>query len=186
MLARRGWLETQWPTPANAAGQPFRLTVTGQSEPGNALLQPYIENLKVSVSTRLRTVDRAQYKQRLDQFDFLARDPDDASTRPSARLEQWQYFHSSQVGIKGSKKFPSGTPIRWSITCSKQLLARTRGRAGRRRQGSTVLPLQHRTAPNWYLNYHAWPTSQPVGLCHYAPYNSGPERMVAEVFEKDQ
>ncbi|MBK0538768.1 ABC transporter substrate-binding protein, partial [Klebsiella pneumoniae] len=68
-------------------------------------LQPYRENLaSIGIDARLRTVDRAQYKQRLDQFDYdmiLMTLPQTLSPG----LEQWQYFHSSQVKVKGSKNY---------------------------------------------------------------------------------
>jgi microcin C transport system substrate-binding protein len=76
---------------------------------------------------RLRTVDRAQYKQRLDQFDFdMILMTLDQTLSPG--LEQWQYFHSSQANVKGSKNYAGvANPV------VDQLLEALAGRADPRR-----------------------------------------------------
>ncbi len=49
-------------------------------------------------------MDRAQYKQRLDQFDFdMILMTLNQTLSPG--LEQWLYFHSSQSSTKGSKNY---------------------------------------------------------------------------------
>lgn len=69
------------------------------------ILQPYVENLaSIGIDARLRTVDRAQYKQRLDQFDFdMILMTLNQTLSPG--LERWLYFHSSQAATKGSKNY---------------------------------------------------------------------------------
>lgn len=89
----------------NADHQPLSFEILLVNPNLERILQPYVENLaSIGVQARLRTVDRAQYKQRLDQFDFdmilLT-----LNQTLSPGLEQWQYFHSSQVGVKGSKNY---------------------------------------------------------------------------------
>ena len=86
-------------------GQPLRLEILLVNLNLERILQPYVENLtRIGVDARLRTVDRAQYKQRLDQFDFdMILMTLNQTLSPG--LEQWQYFHSSQAAIKGSKNY---------------------------------------------------------------------------------
>nr|BFE96392.1 extracellular solute-binding protein [Pseudomonas brassicacearum subsp. brassicacearum] len=89
----------------NADSQPLSFEILLVNPNLERILQPYVENLaSIGIQARLRTVDRAQYKQRLDQFDFdmilLT-----LNQTLSPGLEQWQYFHSSQVGVKGSKNY---------------------------------------------------------------------------------
>ena len=89
----------------NTDSQPLSFEILLVNPNLERILQPYVENLaSIGVQARLRTVDRAQYKQRLDQFDFDMILLTLGQTL-SPGLEQWQYFHSSQVGIKGSKNY---------------------------------------------------------------------------------
>lgn len=89
----------------NKNGQPLRFEILRVNPSLERILQPYVENLaSIGVDARLRTVDRAQYKQCLDQFDFdMILMTLDQNLSPG--LEQWQYFHSSQAGVKGSKNY---------------------------------------------------------------------------------
>ncbi len=96
LLAEAGWkLDGQ--RLLNSAGQPLRFEILLVNPNLERILQPYVENLaSIGVDAHLRTVDRAQYKQRLDQFDFdMILMTLDQTLSPG--LEQWQYFHSSQA-----------------------------------------------------------------------------------------
>lgn len=137
------------------AGQPLRLELLLVNPTLERILEPYVENLRrVGIEANLRTVDRAQYKQRLDQFDFDMILMTLGQTL-SPGLEQWQYFHSSQVGIKGSKNYAGiANPVVDRLL--EQLLA-----AGTREEQvaaaralDRVLLWQHYMVPNWYLDYH--------------------------------
>ena len=77
--------------------------LSGRTREGNAHHLSQVLN-SIGIDARLRTVDRAQYKQRLDQFDFDMISMTLNQTL-SPGLEQWQYFHSSQVSVKGSKNY---------------------------------------------------------------------------------
>ena len=100
LLAEAGW-KLSGQRLQNAAGQPLRLEILLVNPNLERILQPYTENLaSIGIDARLRTVDRAQYKQRLDQFDFdMILMTLDQTLSPG--LEQWQYFHSSQAKVKG-------------------------------------------------------------------------------------
>src|SRR5690606_4400018 len=70
LLAKAGW------TPTNegmrdASGRPLHFEILLVNPNLERILTPYRENLsRLGIDVSLRTVDRAQYKQRLDHFDF--------------------------------------------------------------------------------------------------------------------
>ncbi|MEM8142133.1 ABC transporter substrate-binding protein, partial [Morganella morganii] len=98
LLADAGW-KLSGDRLLNKKGEPLRFEILLVNPSLERILQPYRENLaSIGIDARLRTVDRAQYKQRLDQFDYdmiLMTLPQTLSPG----LEQWQYFHSSQVKV---------------------------------------------------------------------------------------
>ncbi|MGV2837253.1 ABC transporter substrate-binding protein, partial [Pseudomonas shirazensis] len=70
LLDKAGWkLDGQ--RLVDAKGKQFQMELLLVNPNLERILQPYVENLaSIGIDARLRTVDRAQYKQRLDQFDF--------------------------------------------------------------------------------------------------------------------
>ena len=100
LLAEAGW-KPRGQRLLNDDGQPLQFEILLVNPRLERILQPYAENLaRIGIEANLRTVDRAQYKQRLDQFDFdmiLLTLPQTLSPG----LEQWLYFHSSQAKVKG-------------------------------------------------------------------------------------
>ena len=134
----------------------------------------------------MRTVDRAQYKQRLDQFDFdmiLMT----LSQTLSPGLEQWQYFHSSQAAIKGSKNYAGIANPVVDHLLDQLLAAQTReeqlaaGRALDR-----VLLWQHYSIPNWYLNYHRLAYRNRFAFVTTPPYSLGLSAWWLKASEKAQ
>lgn len=154
LLAEAGWSYRDGQL-RNRAGQPLQLELLLVNPALERILEPYVENLaRVGIEARLRTVDRAQYKQRLDQFDFdmiLMTLPQTLSPG----LEQWQYFHSSQVAIKGSKNYAGvGDPVVDRLL-DQLLAAHSREQqVAAARALDRVLLWQHYMVPNWYLDYH--------------------------------
>ncbi len=154
LFARAGW--TLNPDGLrNKAGQPFSFEILLVNPGLERILQPYVENLaRVGIQARLRTVDGAQYKQRLDQYDYdmilttLAQ-----SLSPG--LEQWLYFHSSQVNTKGGRNYAGvANPIVDELL-EKLLAATTREeQIAAARAIDRVLLWHHYTIPNWYIGYH--------------------------------
>jgi microcin C transport system substrate-binding protein len=154
LLTEAGWAyrDGQW---RNRLGQPLQLELLLVNPALERILEPYVENLaRMGISAQLRTVDRAQYKQRLDQFDFdmiLMTLPQTLSPG----LEQWQYFHSSQVGIKGSKNYAGVADPTVDRLLEQLLAAHSReDQVAAARALDRVLLWQHYMVPNWYLNYH--------------------------------
>ncbi|WP_404939697.1 extracellular solute-binding protein [Pseudomonas sp. JDS08PS003] len=173
LLAEAGW-KLNGQRLQNSAGQPLRLELMLVNPNLERILQPYVENLaSIGIDARLRTVDRAQYKQRLDQFDYdMILMTLNQTLSPG--LEQWQYFHSSQVSVKGSKNYAGiNNPIVDHLL--EQLLAAqsrdeqlAAGRALDR-----VLLWQHYMIPNWYLNHHRLAYRNRFAFVTTPPYNLG-------------
>ncbi len=154
LLAEAGW-KPSGQRLLNHRGEPLRFEILLVNPNLERILQPYTENLaSIGIQANLRTVDRAQYKQRLDQFDFdmiLMTLPQTLSPG----LEQWQYFHSSQIGIKGSKNYAGVAHPVIDSMLEQLLAAQTRDeQVAAARALDRVLLSQHYIIPNWYLNYH--------------------------------
>lgn len=173
LLGEAGW-KLNGQRLQNSAGQPLRFELMLVNPNLERILQPYVENLaSIGIDARLRTVDRAQYKQRLDQFDYdMILMTLNQTLSPG--LEQWQYFHSSQVAVKGSKNYAGiDNPIVDHLL--EQLLAAqsrdeqlAAGRALDR-----VLLWQHYMIPNWYLNYHRLAYRNRFAFVTTPPYTLG-------------
>lgn len=119
------------------------------------ILLPYRANLALlGIDMRIRTVDRAQYKSRLDQFDFdmiLTTLPQSLSPGQ----EQHVYFHSSQRNLPGSRNYAGIANPVIDTLLDKLLAADTPNRQiAAAKAIDRVLLWEHYTIPNWYINYH--------------------------------
>lgn len=154
LLAEAGW-KPSGQYLLNAKGQPLQFEILLVNPNLERILQPFTENLaSIGIQANLRTVDRAQYKQRLDQFDFdmiLLTLPQTLSPG----LEQSLYFHSSQATVKGGKNYAGVNHPVVDALLDKLLSAQTRDeQIAATRALDRVLLWQHYTIPNWYINYH--------------------------------
>ena len=186
LLAESGW-KLSGQRLLNSEGKPLRFEILLVNPNLERILQPYVENLaSIGVEARLRTVDRAQYKQRLDQFDFdMILMTLDQTLSPG--LEQWQYFHSSQANVKGSKNYAGvSSPL------VDQLLERLLAAQNRDEQLSAgraldrVLLWQHYIIPNWYLNYHRLAYRNRFAFVTTPPYTLGLSAWWLKPTEKKQ
>ena len=186
LLADNGW-KLSGQRLINSEGKPLSFEILLVNPNLERILQPYVENLaSIGIAARLRTVDRAQYKQRLDQFDFdMILMTLDQTLSPG--LEQWQYFHSSQANVKGSKNYAGvANPIVDQLL-EKLLAAQTReeqlaaGRALDR-----VLLWQYYSIPNWYLNYHRLAYRNRFAFVTTPPYTLGLSAWWLKPTEKSQ
>jgi len=136
-------------------GRPLAFEVLLVNASLERILLPWRTNLaRLGIDLRIRTVDRAQYKARLDQFDFdmiLTSLPQSLSPG----YEQHVYFHSSQRDVKGSRNYAGiANPIVDDLL-GELLTADTRTRQIAAAQAiDRVLLWEHYTIPNWYINYH--------------------------------
>ncbi|WP_346840639.1 extracellular solute-binding protein [Metapseudomonas otitidis] len=158
----------------NMRGESLRFEILLVNPNLERILQPYAENLAgIGIDVTLRTVDRAQYKQRLDHFDYdmiLMTLPQSLSPG----LEQSLYFHSSQVGVKGSKNYAGVADPVVDALLERLLGARTRDEqvAAGRALDRTLL-WQHYSIPNWYLNYHRLAYRNRFAFVTTPPYTLG-------------
>jgi len=173
LLAEAGW------TPKgqrllNAQGEPLRFEILLVNPNLERILQPFTENLaRIGIQASLRTIDRAQYKQRLDQFDYdmvLLTLPQTLSPG----LEQSLYFHSSQAAIKGGKNYAGISHPVVDALIDKLLSAKTRDeQVAATRALDRVLLWQHYTIPNWYIDYHRLAYRNRFAFVTTPPYTLG-------------
>ncbi len=173
LLAEAGW-KLSGQRLVNDRGQPLRFEILLVNPNLERILQPYRENLaSIGIDVGLRTVDRAQYKQRLDHFDYdmiLMTLPQTLSPG----LEQYLYFHSSQVGVKGSKNYAGvANPVADEMI-EKLLGAQSRDEqlAAARALDRTLL-WEHYGIPNWYINYHRLAYRNRFAFVTTPPYTLG-------------
>ncbi|RMH86062.1 ABC transporter substrate-binding protein [Pseudomonas sp. AOB-7] len=173
LLADAGWKPAGQDL-RNARGERFEFEIMLVNPSLERILQPYVANLaSIGIRANLRTVDRAQYKQRLDQFDYdmiLLTLPQTLSPG----LEQSLYFHSSQVNVKGSKNYAGVAHPVVDAMIDKLLSAQTRDeQIAATRALDRVLLWQHYSIPNWYINYHRLAYRNRFAFVTTPPYTLG-------------
>ena len=173
LLADAGWKPAGQEL-RNARGQRLEFEMMLVNPSLERILQPYTANLaSIGIRANLRTVDRAQYKQRLDQFDYdmiLLTLPQTLSPG----LEQSLYFHSSQVNIKGGKNYAGVNDPVVDAMIDKLLSAQTRDeQIAATRALDRVLLWQHYSIPNWYINYHRLAYRNRFAFVTTPPYTLG-------------
>lgn len=158
LLAAAGWKSSAAGL-VNGRGQPLSFEILLVNPSLERILQPYRDNLaRLGIRASLRTVDRAQYKQRIDGFDYdmiLMTLPQTLSPG----LEQWQYFHSSQLAVRGSRNYAGVNHPVVDALLDRLLAAQSREQqVAAARALDRVLLSQHYSIPNWYSNHHrlAW------------------------------
>lgn len=184
LLAEAGWTLSDKGL-LNADKQPLRFEILLVNPNLERILQPYIEDLRrLGINAGLRTVDRAQYKQRLDRFDFDMILMTLQQTL-SPGLEQWQYFHSSQAAINGSKNYAGIANPVVDALLNKLLAAQTRDdQVAAARALDRVLLSQHYSIPNWYLNNHRLAYRNRFAMVTTPPYTLGLRAWWLKTLEK--
>ncbi|WP_017938420.1 extracellular solute-binding protein [Zestomonas thermotolerans] len=158
----------------NKRGEPLRFEILLVNPSLERILRPYSANLaSIGIQASLRTVDRAQYKQRLDNFDYdmvLMTLPQTLSPG----LEQWQYFHSSQVQVRGSKNYAGiANPVVDQLL-NHLLAAQSRDeQIAAARALDRVLLWEHYSIPNWHLNNHRLAYRNRFAFVTTPPYTLG-------------
>ncbi|MCU9947030.1 extracellular solute-binding protein [Pseudomonas sp. PDM13] len=173
LLADAGW-KLSGQRLLNSRGEPLRFEILLVNPNLERILQPYSENLaSIGIDVTLRTVDRAQYKQRLDHFDYDMILMTLAQTL-SPGLEQSLYFHSSQTSVKGSKNYAGIADPVVDAMVEKLLGAQTRDEqvAAGRALDRTLL-WQHYSITNWYINYHRLAYRNRFAFVTTPPYTLG-------------
>jgi len=173
LLADAGW-KLSGERLVNGQGEPLSFEILLVNPNLERILQPYAENLaSIGIEARLRTVDRAQYKHRLDQFDFdmiLLTLPQTLSPG----LEQWLYFHSSQARLKGGKNYAGISHPAVDGLLDSLLAAQTREQQiAATRALDRVLLWQHYSIPNWYTGHHRLAYRNKFAFVRTPPYTLG-------------
>jgi microcin C transport system substrate-binding protein len=186
LLAEAGWKPSSEGL-VNSKGEVLRFEILLVNPGLERIYQPYIQNLtRLGIQAGIRSVDRAQYKQRLDQFDFDAISLTLGQTL-SPGLEQWLYFHSSQGKIKGGKNYAGIDHPVVDALLDKLLSAKTRGQQiAATRALDRVLLWQHYTIPNWYINYHRLAYRDRFAFVTVPPYTLGLRSWWLKPTEKDR
>ena len=186
LLGEAGW-KLNGQRLVDAKGQQLRMEVLLVNPNLERILQPYVENLSsIGIDAHLRTVDRAQYKQRLDQFDFdMILMTLNQTLSPG--LEQWLYFHSSQAATKGSKNYAGVKDPVVDHLLDTLLAARTRDdQVAAARALDRVLSWQYYMIPNWYLDNHRLAYRNRFAFITTPPYTLGLNSWWIKTSEKAQ
>lgn len=173
LLAEAGW-KPSGERLLNAQGEPLRFEILLVNPNLERILQPFTRNLaSIGIQANLRTVDRSQYKQRLDQFDFdmiLLTLPQTLSPG----LEQSLYFHSSQADVKGGKNYAGIKHPVVDALIDQLLSAQTRAeQVAATRALDRVLLWEHYSIPNWYIDYHRLAYRNRFAFVTTPPYTLG-------------
>jgi microcin C transport system substrate-binding protein len=116
---------------------------------------PYIKNLrKIGIDASHRGVDAAQYKQRVESFDFdIVVDRKSMSLTPGVELRD--YFHSASANSKGSDNYAGiASPV---IDALIDSIERATGRAlltNAVKALDRVLRVMHIWVPQWHKGSH--------------------------------
>ncbi|MFT0212807.1 extracellular solute-binding protein [Pseudomonas sp. F1_0610] len=154
LLEQGGWKLTEQGL-RNSKNQPFKLEILLVNPSLERVLQSYINNLRmVGIEATLRTVDRAQFKQRLDRYDYdltLLTLPQSISPG----LEQVLYFHSSQANVTGGKNYAGIQDPVVDKMLEHLMAAKTREQQINATQAlDRVLLWRYYSIPNWHINKH--------------------------------
>ena len=173
LLQQAGW-KTGRNGLRNNRGETLSLEILLVNPGLERILQSYVQNLRrVGIDARLRTVDRAQFKHRLDAFDYdmtLLVLPQSLTPGP----EQWFYFHSSQAEVRGSKNYAGIQDPIVDAMLDAVVQAQTQNELESAMQAlDRVLLWQHYIVPNWYINQHRIAYSKRLKHPQIPPYTLG-------------
>ena len=165
------------------SGKAFEFEVLIRQAGIQRVILPFIKNLeRLGIKATPRLIDTAQYKVRLDQFDFDMTTVS-LSQGHAPSYEQRDYYHSSTSQIEGSQNYAG---IRNEVVdhlIEQVLKATTKAQLVTAMQAlDRVLLWSYYSIPNWHLNYHrlaSWqrferPEAQTPGD-NLSPYKLGVE-----------
>lgn len=136
-------------------GRPLEFEFLDYSNLFDRHTQPFIKNLKLlGVSARLRVVDAAQFKQRLENFDFDVV-VDNLLMRWSPGEELSNYFSSKVANVNASRNLGGVADPVIDALIEKVLVATTREQLVTLcRALDRVLRANHYFVPHWYNPVH--------------------------------
>jgi microcin C transport system substrate-binding protein len=155
LLEEAGWHLRDMKRINPETNEPMQIEFLLSSASFERVVAPYIRNLKkLGIEATIRTVDSSQYIKRLEEFDF------DITVHwflqgPSPGNEQFNYWHSSLVDIKGGQnligiKNPAVDKMVDKIisaSSKEELITATRAL-------DRILLWNNYSIPNWYSRSH--------------------------------
>ncbi len=154
LLRQAGWVVKDGHLVNGATGQPFRFEILLDQPVWERITLPFVQNLKrLGISASVRTVDSAQYKNRLDNFDFdMVVDVKPESLSPGN--EQREFWGSASADQPGSAnlagvKNPAVDRLIAELVAAPDrpaLVARTHAL-------DRVLLWNHYMIPHWHIGY---------------------------------
>jgi len=154
-LRDAGWMLKDNILQHHKTGQKFEFEVIYRQAGLKRVLLPFIKNLeRAGITVKARLVENAQYKARLDTFDFdMMTFVLPQGNAPS--YEQRDYYHSDTANVEGSLNYAGiqnpvvDDLIEKLLTSNSQDEVKTVMRALDR-----VLLHQHYIVPNWHIGKH--------------------------------
>ncbi|MEL6773602.1 MAG: extracellular solute-binding protein [Pseudomonadota bacterium] len=103
LLEEAGWTLGEDRKRRDAEGNPVSIEFLVQSTLFERIIDPYLKNLQqIGIDATLRRVDPAQYRKRLDEFDFdITTERYAMSLTPGTELRA--FFHSDSAAVPGSR-----------------------------------------------------------------------------------
>ncbi len=155
LLKESGWELKQGKLRHSKTHQPFQFEILVRQQSLSRILVPYQQSLKkVGIDMQIRLIDSAQYKNRMDNFDFdMTTIALGQALAPGDELRQ--YFHSSQADTIGGQNYAGINNPTVDDLIEKLLAADDRQSVQKYGQAlDRVLLSQYYMVPNWYINYH--------------------------------
>ncbi|MFT6028604.1 MAG: microcin C transport system substrate-binding protein [Oleiphilaceae bacterium] len=155
LLKEAGWVLKDQQLVHEQTGKAFEFEILMRQAGIQRVLLPFIKNLeRLGITAIPRLIDTAQYKVRLDQFDFDMTIVS-LSQGHAPSYEQRDYFHTSTSMIEGSQNYAGiHNPVIDSLI-EKVLTTQNRNDLVTSMQAlDRVLLWEYYTIPNWHLNYH--------------------------------
>ncbi|RRJ85473.1 ABC transporter substrate-binding protein [Aestuariirhabdus litorea] len=155
LLKEAGWSLRQGQLVHQRTGHPFRFEFLIRQQSLGRVLVPYQQSLKkIGIDMEIRLIDSAQYKNRMDSFDFeMTTIVLGQSLTPGNELRQ--YFHSANANIQGSQNYAGIDNPAVDSLVERILSAASLEELGvATRALDRVLLWQYYMVPNWYIASH--------------------------------
>jgi microcin C transport system substrate-binding protein len=154
LLVQAGWSIENGKLVNQQTRQPFAFEILLNSPTWERITLPFIKNLeRLGIAARLRTVDSAQYQQRIEDFDFdMVVDVFPQSSSPGN--EQREFWGSAAADQPGSRNTIGIKNPAVDRLIDRVIAAPDRGSlVARTRALDRVLLWGHYVIPHWHLRY---------------------------------
>lgn len=155
LLKEAGWKLEGSQLVHTETGEVFEFEILIRQAGIQRVILPFIKNLeRLGIKAIPRLIDTAQYKVRLDQFDYDMTTVS-LSQGHAPSYEQRDYFHSSTRKIEGSQNYAGIQNKVVDALLDRVINSKTRNELiTAMRAIDRVLLWNFYSIPNWHLNYH--------------------------------